>query len=61
MREAEEIVAQEAARFAEWRRSRGAAGAIRALRDRAEAIRSEELARVLEAPGVVHLRYSVVR
>ena len=45
MREAEEIVAQEAARFAEWRRSRGAAGAIRALRDRAETIRSEELAR----------------
>jgi glutamyl-tRNA reductase len=45
VREAEEIVAQEAARFAEWRRSRGAAGAIRALRDRAETIRSEELAR----------------
>jgi glutamyl-tRNA reductase len=45
VREAEEIVAQEAARFAEWRRSRGAAEAIRALRDRAETIRSEELAR----------------
>ncbi len=45
VREAEEIVAQEAVRFAEWRRSRGAAGAIRALRHRAETIRSEELAR----------------
>jgi glutamyl-tRNA reductase len=45
VREAEEIVAQETTRFAEWRRSRAAAGAIRALRDRAETIRSEELAR----------------
>ena len=45
VREAEEIVAQEAARFAEWRRSRGAAGAIRDLRRRAETIRAEELAR----------------
>jgi glutamyl-tRNA reductase len=45
IREAEEIVAQEAARFAEWRHSRGAAGAIRDLRRRAETIRAEELAR----------------
>jgi len=45
VREAEEIVAQEVARFAEWRRSRGAAGAIRDLRRRAETIRAEELAR----------------
>ena len=45
VREAEEIVAQEAARFAEWRRSREAAEAIRELRDRAETIRSQELAR----------------
>jgi glutamyl-tRNA reductase len=45
VREAEEIVAQEAARFAEWRRSRAAADAIRALRRHAEEIRSEELAR----------------
>jgi len=45
VREAEEIVAQEAARFAEWRRARGAADAIRELRVRAETIRSEELAR----------------
>ena len=45
VREAEAIVAQEAARFAEWRRSRGAAGAIRDLRRRAETIRTEELAR----------------
>jgi glutamyl-tRNA reductase len=45
VREAEEIVAQEAARFAEWRRSRGAAGAIRDLRRRAETIRAVELAR----------------
>jgi glutamyl-tRNA reductase len=45
VREAEEIVTQEAARFAEWRRSRGAAGAIRDLRRRAETIRAEELAR----------------
>jgi glutamyl-tRNA reductase len=45
VREAEEIVAQEAARFAVWRRSRGAAGAIRDLRRRAETIRAEELAR----------------
>jgi glutamyl-tRNA reductase len=45
VREAEAIVAEEAARFAEWRRSRGAASAIRELRRRAEEIRSEELAR----------------
>jgi glutamyl-tRNA reductase len=46
VREAERIVAEEAARFADWRRSRGAAPAIAALRRRAEEIRSEELARV---------------
>jgi glutamyl-tRNA reductase len=46
VREAEAIVAEEAARFAEWRRSRDAAGAIRDLHARAEEIRSEELARV---------------
>jgi glutamyl-tRNA reductase len=46
IREAEAIVAEEAARFAEWRRSRDAADAIRDLRARAEEIRSEELARV---------------
>ena len=45
VREAEEIVREEAGRFAEWRRSRGAAPAIAALRRRAEEIRSEELAR----------------
>jgi glutamyl-tRNA reductase len=45
VREAEAIVAEEAARFAEWRRSRDAAGAIRDLRRRAEEIRSEELDR----------------
>ena len=45
VREAERIVADEAARFAEWRRSRGAAPAIAALRRRAEEIRAEELAR----------------
>jgi glutamyl-tRNA reductase len=45
VREAEMIVAEEAARFAEWRRARDAAGAIRDLRRRAEEIRSEELAR----------------
>jgi glutamyl-tRNA reductase len=45
VREAEAIVEQEAARFAEWRHSRGAAGAIRDLRRRAEKIRAEELAR----------------
>jgi glutamyl-tRNA reductase len=45
VREAEAIVAEEAARFAEWRRSRDAAEAIRDLRARAEEIRSEELAR----------------
>jgi glutamyl-tRNA reductase len=45
VREAESIVAEEAARFAEWRRSRDAAEAIRDLRTRAEEIRSEELAR----------------
>jgi glutamyl-tRNA reductase len=46
VRHAEEIVAEEAARFAEWRRARGAVDAIRDLRRRAEQIRSEELARV---------------
>ncbi|HET7555870.1 MAG TPA: glutamyl-tRNA reductase [Gaiellaceae bacterium] len=45
VREAEAVVAEEAARFAEWRRSRDAADAIRDLRARAEEIRSEELAR----------------
>jgi glutamyl-tRNA reductase len=45
VREAESIVAEEAARFAEWRRSRDAADAIRDLRARAEEIRAEELAR----------------
>ncbi len=45
VREAERIVAEEAARFADWRRSRGAAPAIAALRRRAEEIRAEELAR----------------
>jgi glutamyl-tRNA reductase len=45
VREAEAIVAEEAARFDEWRRSRDAADAIRALRRRAERIREEELAR----------------
>jgi glutamyl-tRNA reductase len=45
VREAEQIVAEEAERFAEWRRSRGAAPAIAALRRHAEEIRSEELAR----------------
>jgi glutamyl-tRNA reductase len=45
VREAEAIVAEEAVRFAEWRRSRDAVDAIRDLRARAEEIRSEELAR----------------
>jgi glutamyl-tRNA reductase len=45
VRAAEAIVAEEAARFAEWRRARDAADAIRELRHRAEEIRSEELAR----------------
>jgi glutamyl-tRNA reductase len=45
VREAEAIVAEEASRFADWRRSRGAAPAIAALRRRAEEIRAEELAR----------------
>ncbi|MFL5921733.1 MAG: glutamyl-tRNA reductase [Gaiellaceae bacterium] len=45
VREAEAIVAEESARFAEWRHARDAAGAIRDLRRRAEEIRSEELAR----------------
>ena len=45
VREAEAIVAEEATRFAEWRRSRGAAPAIAALRRRAERIRADELAR----------------
>jgi len=45
VREAERIVAEEAARFADWRRSRDAAPAIAALRRRAEEIRADELAR----------------
>jgi glutamyl-tRNA reductase len=45
VREAERIVAEEAASFAEWHRSRVAAPAIAALRRRAEEIRAEELAR----------------
>jgi glutamyl-tRNA reductase len=45
VREAERIVAEEAAHFADWLRSRDAAPAIAALRKRAEEIRSEELAR----------------
>jgi glutamyl-tRNA reductase len=45
VREAETIVAEERARFVEWRRSRSAAPAIAALRRRAEQIRAEELAR----------------
>jgi glutamyl-tRNA reductase len=45
VREAESIVAEEAVRFAEWRRSRDAADAIRDLRERAEQIRSEDPAR----------------
>lgn len=45
VREAERIVTEEAARFAEWHRSRVAAPAIAALRRRAEEIRAEELAR----------------
>jgi glutamyl-tRNA reductase len=45
VREAERIVAEEAARFAEWHRSRVAAPAIAALRRHAEEIRAEELAR----------------
>jgi glutamyl-tRNA reductase len=45
VREAERIVAEETERFREWRRSRGAAPAIAALRRRAEEIRAEELAR----------------
>jgi glutamyl-tRNA reductase len=45
VREAEAIVAAERARFADWRRSRGAAPAIAALRRRADRIRAEELAR----------------
>jgi glutamyl-tRNA reductase len=45
VREAERIVAEEAQRFAEWRRSRGAAPAIAALRRHAEEIRVEELTR----------------
>ena len=45
IREAERIVAEEAERFAEWCRSRGAAPAIAALRRRAAEIRDEELAR----------------
>jgi glutamyl-tRNA reductase len=45
VREAERIVAEEAARFFEWRRSREATDAIRDLRRHAEEIRSKELAR----------------
>jgi glutamyl-tRNA reductase len=41
---AEEIVADEAARFAAWRRSRAAAAAITALRGEAEEIRRSVLA-----------------
>ena len=53
VREAEAIVEQETVRFAEWRQSRGAAGAIRDLRRRAETIRAEELARA--APRLAEL------
>lgn len=42
---AELVVEEEAALFASWRRQRGAAPAIRVLRDTAEQIRSEELRR----------------
>jgi glutamyl-tRNA reductase len=45
VRDAERIVAEEAARFADWHRSRVAAPAIAALRRHAEEIRAEELAR----------------
>jgi glutamyl-tRNA reductase len=45
VRAAERIVAEEAAHFADWLRSRDAAPAIAALRKHAEEIRSEELAR----------------
>jgi glutamyl-tRNA reductase len=45
VREAERIVAEEAARFADWLRSRDAAPAIAALHRRAEEIRAEELTR----------------
>ena len=45
VREAERIVAEEAAGFADWHRSRVAAPAIAALRRHAEEIRAEELAR----------------
>src|SRR4051795_4926538 len=45
IREAELIVAEEAARFAEWLRSRAAAPTIAALRKHPEEIRTEELAR----------------
>jgi glutamyl-tRNA reductase len=45
VREAEQIVGEEAARFADWHRSRVAAPAIAALRRHAEEIRAEELAR----------------
>ena len=45
VREAEAIVAEEAASFEEWRRSRDAAAAIKELRRRAESIRAEELER----------------
>jgi glutamyl-tRNA reductase len=51
VREAERIVAEEAAHFAEWLRSRDAAPAIAALRKHAEEIRSEELARAQRRLG----------
>jgi glutamyl-tRNA reductase len=53
VRGAETIVSEERARFADWRRSRGAAPAIAALRRRAEQIRAEELARA--EPRLAHL------
>jgi glutamyl-tRNA reductase len=43
---AERIVAEEAARFGAWRRSRSAVAAIASLRSRAEEIRADELARM---------------
>ena len=44
--EAESIVAEEAARFADWRSSLDVVPAVAALRERAEEIRADELARV---------------
>jgi glutamyl-tRNA reductase len=43
---AEQIVAEEAARFVAWRRSRSAVAAIASLRSLAETIRADELARM---------------